>query len=113
MVYPSSSSQSNYKTDTFAAQSDYIIHTIKKICSIVNEATEIQLLDDESINRHKMHYNYLHLALVQIALKPLIRKRMNVGCLAYVRDKRFDEFDDSLLGLIEVSLSEGPIFEMS
>lgn len=54
-------------------------------------------------------YNYIHLGLVQLAMKPLMRKRMNVSCLTYIRDKRYSDFNDSLLGLMEASLSRGPL----
>lgn len=54
-------------------------------------------------------YNYLHLGLVQVALKPLMRKGMNISYLTYIRDKNSD-FNDSLLGLMEASLSRGSLF---
>ena len=48
--------------------------------------------------------------MVQIAIKPLTREGLNNSVLTCIRDKRHKNFSDSLLGCIELILSEGPIY---
>ena len=54
-------------------------------------------------------HNYLHIGLVQVGVKPLIREGLNCSILMALRDTRRITFDDSLLGTIETSLSCGPV----
>ena len=56
-------------------------------------------------NGHK----FLHIGLVQVGVKPLIREGLNNSILMALRDTRLIRFNDSLLGTIESSLSNGPI----
>ena len=40
----------------------------------------------ERINMHKSKYKDIHIGLIQVAIKPLIRVALNIFALAYVRD---------------------------
>ena len=57
----------------------------------------------------KEGHNFLHIGLVQIGVKPLIREGLNCSILMAFRDTRHIRFEDSLLGTIQTSLSSGPI----
>ena len=48
--------------------------------------------------------------MVQVAIKPLTRKGINVSILMCLRDARFKNFKDSILGMITASLYDGPIY---
>ena len=52
----------------------------------------------------------MHIGLVQVAIKPLTRKCINAFVLMCLRDARFNNFKDSILGMITVSLYDGPIY---
>ena len=54
--------------------------------------------------------SYLHIGMVQIAIKPLTRKGINASVLRCLRDARFKNFKDSILGMITASLYDGPIY---
>ena len=55
-------------------------------------------------------FNYLHIGMVQVAIKPLTRKGINAFVLMCLRDARFKNFKDSILGMIIVSLYDGPVY---
>ena len=55
-------------------------------------------------------FSYLHIGLVQVAVKPLTRKGINASVLMCLRDARFKNFSDSILGMITASLYDGPIY---
>ena len=48
--------------------------------------------------------------MVQVAIKPLTRKGINASILMCLRDARFKNFKDSILGMTTVSLYDGPIY---
>ena len=55
-------------------------------------------------------FSYLHIGLVQVALKPLTRKGINASVLMCLRDARFKNFKDSILDMITASLYNGPVY---
>lgn len=55
-------------------------------------------------------YKFLHIGLVQVAVKPLTRDGLNTSLLLCLRDKRHLRFNDSLLGYITSTLSEWPVY---
>ena len=55
-------------------------------------------------------FSYLHIGLVQVAVKPLTRKGINSSVLMCLRDARFKNFSDSILGMITTSLYDGLVY---
>ena len=49
-------------------------------------------------------FSYLHIGMVQVSIKPLTRKGINTSVLMCLRDARFKNFKDSILGMITASL---------
>ena len=90
--------------------SDYMIRTEERDIQLTKAKDEIRLLSPSSIDKHKAKgFRYLHIGLVQVGVKPLNREGLNTSILAALRDMRFLDFEDSLLGTIESSLCKGPI----
>ena len=48
--------------------------------------------------------------MVQVAIKPLTRKGINASVLMCLRDARFKNFKDSILGMITASLYDSPVY---
>ena len=48
--------------------------------------------------------------MVQVFIKPLTRKGINTSVLMCLRDARFKNFKDSILGMITASLYDGPVY---
>ncbi|KAL4610867.1 hypothetical protein ACB092_08G083300 [Castanea dentata] len=62
------------------------------------------------ISKNGIFPSYLHIGLVQVAVKPLTRKGINASVLMCLRDARFKKFYDRILGLITASLYDGPVY---
>ena len=48
--------------------------------------------------------------MIQVTIKPLTRKGINASVLMCLRDARFKNFKDSILGMITASLYDGPVY---
>ena len=93
-----------------AFKTDYHVKTIEQVYGINKEYETCYLLTPATIKAHKKQgHNFLHIGLVQVGVKPLIRKGLNSSILMALRDTRHIKFDDSLLGTIETNLSGGPV----
>ena len=89
---------------------DYTNKTVEKTYSLFNEYETIQLFSIDSIKRHRENYAFLHVGLVQVAVKLLTREALNTSVLLCLRDDKHLRFNDSLLGMMETSLHNGPIY---
>ena len=55
-------------------------------------------------------FSYLHIGLIQVVVKPLTRKGINAYVLMCLRDARFKNFADSILGMITASSYDGLVY---
>ena len=101
-----------YSKDSFKLLSDYHIKTIEKTISVASTVENLQLITHKDIEPIKNigKYHYLHIGLVQVSARTLTRNGLNTSTLICLRDYRHHKFSDSLLGLVESSLNEGPVF---
>ena len=91
-------------------RSEHHVKTVEKAYALSKEHETCQLFSPEQIKSHRKDgHNYIHIGLVQIAVKPLTRRSLNTSILLCLRDARFTNFSDSILGMIESSLYNGPI----
>ena len=94
----------------FSIKSDYKIKTFERTLSLNNENESIQLFNEELMQEHRQEYFLVNFGLVQVAIKPLIRQGLNTSVLLCLRDCRTTDFDESLIGKIETSLYEDPLY---
>jgi len=109
---PKISTNQIYQTSWFddKFKTSQVAKTSEQIYAITKQQENCALLSKESINQHiSRGYKFLHIGLVQVAIKPLTRRGLNSSILLALRDGRFTTFSDSLLGLMESSLHNGPI----
>ena len=91
-----------------AFKSDYHVKTIGQVYEINKEYETCYLFSPSTLTAHqKEGHNFLHIGLVQVGVKPLIREGLNCSILMALRDTRYIRIDDSLLGTIQTSLSSG------
>ncbi|KAJ9177061.1 hypothetical protein P3X46_012314 [Hevea brasiliensis] len=108
---PPISSKLIYKsTNSFKLRSDYIVKTVEQATPIHEGLSSRSLFSKELLKEHQKTYQFLHIGMIQVALKPATRLGLNTSALVCVRDKRHKDFNDSLLGIIESSLCDGPIY---
>ncbi|KAG5017256.1 hypothetical protein JHK82_022880 [Glycine max] len=90
---------------------DYIIKTIENNIPLGQDiGKEFHLLSKNSIYEHSRKYKYLHIGCVQVAIKPLIDMGIDAIVLMCLRDIRQNKFEDSLIGTVETSLGQGPVY---
>jgi len=90
---------------------DYIIKIVENNIPLGQDiGEEFHLLSKNSIYEHNRKYKYLHIGYVQVAIKPLIDMGIDSTVLMCLRDIRHKKFEDSLIGTIETSLGQGPIY---
>ncbi len=66
-----------------------------------NEYEIVKLFIKESMEKHRQKYSFIHIGLVQVAVKPLTRQRLNTSVYyVYVMEDMLT-FQDSLLGMVE------------
>ncbi|KAI5339378.1 hypothetical protein L3X38_018650 [Prunus dulcis] len=109
---PKVPSQKIYKKHWLPSRFNSTTHvkTVEQVYALSKEHETCQLLNLESILKHKKDgNNFLHIGLVQVAVKPLTRLGLKASILLCLRDARFTEFSDSTLGIIESSLCNGPV----
>ncbi|KAL4615580.1 hypothetical protein ACB092_07G136400 [Castanea dentata] len=92
--------------------SEYRARTIEQTFSISKTHEKCCLFSKKNINEFlsKKNLKYLHIGLVQVAVKPLTRKGIDASVLMCLRDARFKKFNDSILGMITASLYDGPVY---
>ncbi|KAM3198755.1 hypothetical protein P3L10_034506 [Capsicum annuum] len=107
---PEESFNTIYQIGKFSFLKKHNIKTSESTVAINNSLEIIQLFNELDINRFKNQFNYLHVGLVQVAIKPLFRQGLDIPVCAILRDARLLNFDDSLLGVIQSNLSDGPVY---
>ena len=55
-------------------------------------------------------FSYLHIGMVQVAIKPLTRKGIKASVLMCLCDARFKVFTDSILGMNTASMYDGLVY---
>ncbi|GAV91444.1 LOW QUALITY PROTEIN: MP domain-containing protein, partial [Cephalotus follicularis] len=108
---PKISKKEIYKYNTFNPF-NFIerIQTIEQTIKIIKTQQNIQLLDEKTIKELAKNFKYIHFALVQVTNKLLTRQGLNTSILACLRDASHLNVDDSLIGDIETSLCNGPVY---
>ena len=100
-----------YKIGTFEFKKDYRIKISENTYSIGSETETIELLDPkdlEQIQREK--FKILHIGAIQVAAKPLTRLGLDKPICICLRDARHNQFQDSLLGLMQANTFYGPVY---
>ena len=92
--------------------SAYKVRTVEQIFSISKTLEKCCLFSKKNIGEYlaSKKFCYLHIGTVQVAIKPLTQKGINAYVLMCLRDVRFKNFKDSILGMIIASLYDGSVY---
>ena len=89
----------------------YKVRTIEQTFSISRVHEKCCMFSKRNINEFiAKKLSYLHIGMVQVAIKPLTRKGINTSVLMCLHDARFKNFKDSILGMITASLYDDPVY---
>ena len=67
-------------------------------------------MNQNTINHHRKKFNYIHIGLVQVAIKPLFHLGLDIPIFVCLRDARSTRFTDSVLSMIDSNLANGPVY---
>lgn len=102
-----------YKKKTFPLFPSYAIKDFEETITFKssNEDVTCRLLTKTYMDGFvtKQH-EFLHLGLVQIAIKSLMRDGLEAPITVCLRDGRHRDFNNSLLAIVETDLSKGPFY---
>ena len=100
-----------YKIRTFEFKKDYRIKISENTHSIGFETETIELLDLKDLEQiQKEKFKILHIGAIQVAAKPLTKLGLDKPICICLRDARHNQFQDSLLGLMQANTSFGPVY---
>ena len=100
-----------YQVGSFEFKIDYRIKIYENTHSIGSEIETIELLDPrdlEQLQREK--FKILHIGDIQVAAKSLTRLGLDKPICICLPDARHNQFQDSLLGLMQANTSFGPVY---
>ncbi|KAG5584355.1 hypothetical protein H5410_044789 [Solanum commersonii] len=87
-----------------------LIKTTEQSLTLNSSEQTIRLLNKRNIEFYKSQYKFLHIGMVQIALKPLTLKGLSETFLTTLRDVRNLNFRQSLMSSIESTVAYGPVY---
>ncbi|KAL6578800.1 hypothetical protein OROMI_009016 [Orobanche minor] len=85
------------------------VQTVEKEIPLSEGYASFPLFTDNLETDCHSQYSFLHIGMIQVALKPT-KLGLNASAIICLRDKRFIRFDDSVMGMVESSLRDGPIY---
>ncbi|KAG7954930.1 hypothetical protein I3843_11G046100 [Carya illinoinensis] len=110
-IQPSSIYQTSWFKSNLSFNSEFKVKTVEQTCEVSNVQEKYYLFTKKSIQEFlSKGYKFLHIGSVQIAVKPLTRLGINASILLCLRDARHNQFETSILGMIQSSLFNGPVY---
>ncbi|XLS66820.1 hypothetical protein HN51_017843, partial [Arachis hypogaea] len=71
----------------------------------------INILEEEKLKEHQEKcYNFIHIGLIQVVVKPNFRLGINISIFMILRDTRFKKFRDSLIAILKSNCHDGLVF---
>jgi len=99
-----------YKIGTFEFKKAYSIKMHKEAISLQSGMQTIGIIKQNSIKSHlKANYRFMHIGLVQVAIKPLLKTGVSAPIYLALRDKRLYHYKSSLLAVIQTNVCKGRI----
>ena len=89
---------------------NYSIKTKEKIISLNQNLESLQLLSQNTINHHRKKFNYIHIGLVQVEIKPLFRLGLDIPVFVCLRDARSTKITDSVFSMIDSNLANDLVY---
>jgi hypothetical protein len=96
-----------YKTSWFKSsfKSEYAIKTVEQTIYISNRNEDFELFNKRFANQSLAKgFKFLHIGVVQVAVKPLTRIGIDASILMCLRDARFNQFRTNVIGMVHISL---------
>ena len=111
-IIPKVPTKQIYKTSFVSStfNTDLQVTTKEQTYAISKHYEKCSLFNKEMIRQHKLRgHNFVHIGLVQVGIQPLTREGLDSSVLLQLRDARHKNMTNSILGIVESSLANGPI----
>ena len=103
-----------YKIGLFEFKKAYSVKTHEEAISLQNGMQSIGMISPIAISQHlQSKYRLMHIGLVQVAVKPLLRTGVNAPIYLALRDKRLRHYKSSLLAMIQTNVCKNPLVDIS
>ena len=90
-----------YRIGTFDFRTSYSIKQHEETCNILDKHQTLLLLSNISIKKYlERGYNYIHIGLVQIVVKPLYRRGIDSPVFLALRDATNSGYEHLLLAIV-------------
>ncbi|XP_074271427.1 uncharacterized protein LOC141595362 [Silene latifolia] len=100
-----------YKIGSFDFKTTFSIRTHEETRSIYYTTETLHLLSQTSLKDYiQRKYGFIHFGLVQVAIKPLVHKGIDLPIFMALRDNRLKAYKDSLLAVIQTNVCNGPVY---
>ncbi|KAG9441527.1 hypothetical protein H6P81_017381 [Aristolochia fimbriata] len=99
-----------YDLGSFTLAWSHLVKTLEQTITVEDTEQALELFSESDILPFREKYKFLHIGCVQIALKPLTLKGLNTSLMLSLRDARCLNWADSLMGVMETSLTNGPVY---
>lgn len=107
---PAVAIKSVYKQGTFDFLHKTVIKTQEDSISVNNDEASYSLMTIKDLQSFRAKFKYLHIGLIQVALKPLTLLGTKTSLIAMLRDARDQTPSSSIMGAVQTSLSSGPVY---
>ena len=87
-----------------------VVKTVEKSVPMEDDEICMKLLCKNEIDKYVLNYKFMHIGLIQIALKPLTLNGLPESFIAVLRDARNLNWRQSLMGIMQSSLAYGPVY---
>ena len=99
------------KIGTFEFKKAYSVKTHEEAISLQSGMQTIGMISPIAVAQHlQKKYRFMHIGLLQVAVKPLLRNGVSAPIYLALGDKRLRHYKSSLLAVIETNVCKGPIF---
>ncbi|KAG9446364.1 hypothetical protein H6P81_012492 [Aristolochia fimbriata] len=95
---------------SFTLAWSHVVKTLEQSLAIEDTEQTIELLTEKDIYPFREKYKFIHIGCVQVALKLLTIKGLDTSMLVALRDARCLNWANSLMGVMETSLTNGPVY---
>ena len=94
-----------YKIGLFEFKKAYSVKTHEEAISLQSGMQTVGMINPIAIASHlKANYRFMHLGLVQVAIKPSLKTGVNAPIYLALRDKRLRHYKSSLLAVIQTNV---------
>lgn len=108
--YPKTPINKIYDKKIFDLFPNYTIKDLEETDTFTEHKRDVYIQPLCNLINLRRDYKFLHLGLIQVAIKPLARVGIGAPIVVCLRDDRHRDFHSSLLAMVELDSTNGPFY---